>query len=69
MAESVSGVSSIEQLIQNILALERRPIDKLKTQRSNLNVRTSLFNDLKTKLLSLRSKAQDLTQTGARTGG
>ncbi|HLC43283.1 MAG TPA: flagellar filament capping protein FliD [Methylomirabilota bacterium] len=65
MAQSVSGVNSVEQLIQNILALERRPVDKLITQRSNLNVRTSLFNDLKTKLLSLRSKAQELTQTGA----
>src|SRR3990172_438478 len=65
MAQSVSGVNSVEQLIQNILALERRPVDKLITQRSNLNVRTSLFNDLKTKLLSLRSKAQELTETGA----
>src|SRR3989304_9081438 len=59
-----STASSVEQLIQNLLAPERRPVGKLIQQRSNLNVRASLFSDLKTKLISLRLKAQNLAQTG-----
>jgi flagellar hook-associated protein 2 len=63
---STSGVgatSSLEALIQQLMVLERQPVKRLEAAKSELNVRSGVFNDLKAKLLALQTEADALSQT------
>ena len=61
---SITGqTSSIEALIQQYMALERRPIQALSSKKMALNTKSAVFNDLKTKLKALQSAAEKLADT------
>ncbi|MGI5837330.1 MAG: flagellar filament capping protein FliD [Chloroflexota bacterium] len=56
--------SPIENLIAQYMALEQQPINTLKTQRDELNIRSAMFNDLKTKIKELSDLAKELAGIG-----
>lgn len=60
-----SSLSSIEQLIQQSLVKEREPVLALESQKKELNRRTNVFTDLKSKLKSLRDVAKDFGRIGS----
>ena len=60
-----SGANSIETLVQRFMADERRPVDDLESQKSELNRRQLVFSDLKTSLTALRDNAKDFTRVGS----
>jgi len=61
---SIAGQnSSIETLIQQYMALERRPIQELQSKKSALNTKKAVFNDLKNKLVSLENAAEVMADT------
>lgn len=61
---SITGQnSSIEALIQQYMALERRPIQELNSKKAALNTKSAVFNDCKNKLAALESAAEDLADT------
>ena len=61
---SIAGQnSSIEGLIQQYMALERRPIQQLESKKAALNTRKAVFNDLKNKLDALENAADVLSDT------
>ena len=67
MATSLSSIgntgSSIEQLVQQYMMLERQPVTRLQTQKSGLNSMKNIFSDIKTKLTALYDAAEDLADT------
>lgn len=60
---SLTSTAGIEKLIQQAMALERRPLTRLETQKDDLNVKKAIYSDIKTKLETLRTSIQDLTGT------
>jgi len=60
---STSGQSSIEQLVQQYMAMERQPITRLQGQKSLLNIQKGVFSDTKSKLKELFDAADDLADT------
>lgn len=64
---SISSLSSqsnsIEQLVQQYMAVERQPINDLELQKAALNTKSAVFNDLKNKLTTLYNAADDLADT------
>lgn len=59
----LSGSSSTSSLIAQYMAIERRPLNALSSQKSGLNVRLGMYTDLKAKLSSLESLAGQLADT------
>jgi len=55
--------SSIETLIQQYMALERRPIYTLTNRKAALNTKIGVFNDVKAKLKVLENAADSLADT------
>lgn len=53
-----------DNLISQMMSVERRPVNRLKSKKSDLNVRSGMFSDLKTKLSALESSAETLAETG-----
>ncbi len=62
---SVSDVSGIDQLVAQYRLSKRKPAQVLETKRSALNMRLAVLADLKTKLKTLKSTAEDLKKTGS----
>lgn len=62
---STGGSGSLESLIQQYMALERRPLTQISRQISSLKSRSALFDQLKTQLSGLKDKADDLSETDA----
>lgn len=60
---TLSASSSVNSLVAQYMAIERRPLNDLNTRKSELNVRLGLYDDLKTKLSSVESLADDLADT------
>ncbi len=58
------GNNNIELLLQNVRFLEERPIRKLQQQKTGISDRMTLFSDLKTKLSTLKSLADELKLSG-----
>jgi len=58
---SVSGFSSIYQLVDQYMAIEQRPRDQVISQRNQLNSKKSVFSKLDSLLSSLKSKMSYLT--------
>lgn len=58
------GNNNIELLLQNVRFLEERPIRKLEQQKTGISDRITLFSDLKTKLSTLKSLADELKLSG-----
>ena len=62
-ALSVSGLVSgldTERIIQQLLAIERRPVQQLEAQQSTIQTRLDALRELRTKLSTLQTKAFDL---------
>ncbi len=57
--------TSIEGLIQQYMAFERRPVLSLERKKTSLNTSIAMFNDLKGKLAGLKTQADDLAKTGS----
>ncbi len=58
-----SQANSIESLIQQYMALERRPINEMEQQKASLNTKAAVFNDAKAKMKALFDTAEDLADT------
>ncbi|BAS28793.1 flagellar filament capping protein FliD [Limnochorda pilosa] len=59
----VSGLDT-EQLIQQLMALERRPITLMEQRRSRLEEQQSAWRDVNTRLSNLEGKLKDLLASG-----
>ncbi|MCP4726113.1 MAG: flagellar filament capping protein FliD [bacterium] len=57
----LSSLSNIDSFLNNYLTVERRPLDNLQEEKSSLQRRTTVFNDLKTQLLSLKERVSGFT--------
>ena len=57
--------ASIEGLIQQYMAIERRPIQAMERRKGSLNTTIAMFTDLKSKLSGLKRQADDLAKTGS----
>jgi flagellar hook-associated protein 2 len=57
-----STANSIETLVEQTIASERQPITELEDSKETLQMRLNIFNDLKTKLKSLRNVSRDFTK-------
>lgn len=60
---SLSSNSSLESLISQYMAIERQPLRNLQTRRSEISVKTTYFDTLKSKLSSLQGLAEQLKET------
>lgn len=60
-----SQTSSITTLINQLMTLERQPLQALQAKKTEIGVTSAMFSDLKAKLNNLRSLAEDLTATGS----
>ncbi len=58
---SVGQQTSIDRLVSMYMAIERRPVDDLKTRKDELTVRSAMFSDLNTKLTDLKTLADELS--------
>lgn len=64
MASSVSGLSTqsnLYSMIQQLMSLERQPIYRLESKKTDLQTLSSIYSDLKTNLKALRSAAEDIS--------
>jgi flagellar hook-associated protein 2 len=62
---SSTYTSSIDQLVQQTLAKERKPVDDLQAQKNDLSHRLTVYTDLKTKLNALVEAAKGFTRLNA----
>ncbi len=60
-----SGANSIQTLVNQFIAPERRPITDLENSKTDLNRRLAVFSDLKTKLNTLRDSARSFSGVGS----
>ena len=58
-----SQSSSIENLIQQYMAIESRPVTDLQTRKSDLTIRRAMYSDLANYLESVFNHAEDLADT------
>ena len=63
----LSGLTSIDSFIDSYLKVERRPLDELESQKSDLQQQISVYSDLKTQLSSLRDQVRSFFTVGAET--
>jgi len=59
-----TGANSIDTLIERFIAPERQPVNDLEAQKVELNRRSCVYTDLKSKLSALRDIAQGFTRVG-----
>lgn len=57
---SLGSAAGIERLIQQSLQYERMPLDRLQAQKDDLKVKNAIYNDIKTKMETLRNAVEDL---------
>ncbi len=60
---SLSSQSSIYGVVTSLMILERRPITRLEIKRGDLQTLKAIYGDLRSKLIALRSAAEDLADT------
>jgi len=58
---SLSPQSNIYSLISSLSTIARQPITRLESRKSDLNVLSSIYSDVKTKLSALNSAAESMT--------
>ena len=59
-----SGANSIQTLVDQFIAPERRPINDLESSKTNLNRRIAVYTDLKTKLSALQKISGSISDVG-----
>ena len=57
---SSGSTSTIESLVSQYMAIERQPLETLKTQRDQLDVSAAMFSDLREKIAAVKSAADEL---------
>ncbi len=57
----LSSLSNIDSFLNNYLTVERKPLDTLEQEKSTLQKRATVFNDLKSQLLSLKERVSGFT--------
>lgn len=62
---NISTTSSLDGLIAQYMTIERRPLEKLETTKSETQTTIAMFSDLKDKLSDLKSIADDFQETGS----
>ncbi|MDO8140160.1 MAG: flagellar filament capping protein FliD [Candidatus Brocadiales bacterium] len=63
ITSAYNSSSALDSLVNQYMALERRPLTALNTQKSNLNVSLGIYSDLKTKISDLLTVSRDLADT------
>jgi len=61
--------SYLNQLIRNAISVQRKPIDKLNSQKDQLNIKKAVYSDLKNKLSSLKNITKDIMDNGSKVFG
>ena len=75
LTSAFNSSSAFNSLVDQFMALERRPLTSLNTQKSNSNISLGIYSDLKTKISDLLTVSRDLADTNtssiynARTSG
>lgn len=59
-----SGASSFDATVQNLLVVERLPLDRNREKQTSLKTRTAMFGDLKQLLTDLQGLTKNLAKTG-----
>ncbi|MFC1477192.1 flagellar filament capping protein FliD, partial [candidate division KSB1 bacterium] len=62
---TLGGLSSIDTLVNRYLEVERRPIDKLETEKSDHNTKLAIFSDFRSELKTLQDRLSGFTAVGA----
>ena len=65
IASTSGSASSIDTLVAQYMAIERKPITRLQTDQASLTTRSDLFSDLKGKLAPLEDLANEIMDTEA----
>lgn len=64
-SSSITDLSNqYKKLISSMMAVERTPVRKLQSQKSDLNIKSAMFTDLKETLAGVKSSAETLAKTG-----
>ncbi|MBI2471671.1 MAG: flagellar filament capping protein FliD [Planctomycetes bacterium] len=63
LTSAYGSSSALNSLVNQYMALERRPLTALDTQKSNLSVSLGIYSDLKTKISDLLTVSRDLADT------
>lgn len=58
---SLTSAAGIEKLLTQMMSLERQPLTRLQTQKTDLKVKKAIYNDIKAKLEAVRTGVQSLT--------
>ncbi|RME98259.1 MAG: hypothetical protein D6768_17765 [Chloroflexi bacterium] len=58
---SLASAAGIEKLIQQTMAMERQPLNRLESQKDDLEVKRGIYNDVSSKLENLRTALQNIT--------
>ena len=66
-AGGLFGGSPLDQLVEQVIAIERRPVIALEIKKSNFGVKKAIFSDLASKLSKLQTTANKLGDTVAST--
>jgi flagellar hook-associated protein 2 len=61
------GGSQLDQLVNQLIAIERRPVINMEASKSEMKVRKAIFSDLASKLSTLKNRAKKLADTVAST--
>ena len=61
---NISTIPNIDMLVAQYMLIERQPLQRLERQKNEFNSIKSIFSELKTKLTSLRSIAEDFKKVG-----
>lgn len=65
LSSSITDLSNqYKKLISSMMAVERIPVTKLQSQKSNMSIQSAMFTDLKETLAGVKSSAETLAETG-----
>ena len=59
----MNSTAGLESLVQQYMYFERQPLTRLQSTKSSLNIRSAIFDDLSSKISSLKDLAEDLADT------
>ena len=65
ISSASSTSNSIEQLVAQYMAFEKKPLQTIETKKASLNTLSAVYSDLKNKLQSVYDAAQVLSKTGS----
>ena len=63
LSSVMNSTAGLESLVQQYMYFERQPLTRLQSTKSSLNIRSAIFDDLSSKISSLKDLAEDLADT------